>query len=79
MPSKWTYSRRSGNIFLYHCFCVEYILGIPIISILLVIQLTLLRADISIFVATDKHLRISDMALLREFMHQVDSHKYATY
>jgi hypothetical protein len=38
---------------------------------LLVIQFILLRTDLSIFVASDKHFRISDMALLYEFMHKV--------
>jgi hypothetical protein len=50
-------------------YCLEFILRIPIISILLVIHLILLLPDVSIFVATGKHFRISDMALLCEFMH----------
>jgi hypothetical protein len=60
------------NIFSAH---IVFILSVPIISILLVIKFILLRPDVSIFDATDKHLRILDMAL---FCESTFSQKYAT-
>jgi hypothetical protein len=41
-------------------YCLKFILILPIILISRVIQFISLRPDISIFLATDKHFRISD-------------------
>jgi hypothetical protein len=64
-----SYQYLNGHILCK--YCLEFILSIPIILILLVIQFILLRPDVLIFVATDKHFRIPDMAFLCEFMHLV--------
>jgi hypothetical protein len=53
----------------WHILSWIHYISIPIIAILVVIQFILLWPDVSIFVATDKHFIISDMALLCEFMH----------
>jgi hypothetical protein len=55
------------NGYILGTYCLEFILSIPIISIQFVIQFILIRPDVSIFVATDKHLRISDKGLFCEF------------
>jgi hypothetical protein len=48
---------------IFSAFISWTYLSILIISIFLVIQFSLLRPDVSLFFATDKHFRISDMVL----------------
>jgi hypothetical protein len=59
--------RANLNGYILGTYCLKFTLSIQIISILFVIEFILIQPDVSVFVVTDKHFRISDLALFCEF------------